>query len=364
MRKKTHEEYVAELAVNNPSVEVIGQYIDSKTKIEHHCLLHDIYWDIAPTNALRGSGCSKCWKERKEESLQKTHEQYVNELYNVNPYIIVKEQYIDSHTAILHECLTHNIKWKISPANALSGKGCEKCTSDKIKSKLSKTHNQYLDELKKVNPDIIPIEEYKNIHTPILHKCKIDKHEWYARPSNILKGRGCPKCSQRLRRTHDGYVNEVFEINPNIEVIGVYINVHTPILHKCKIDGYEWMAAPHNILVGKGCPQCNESKGERYIRQWLYDNNIPCITQKIFNDCKDTKPLPFDFYLPDYNLCIEFDGEQHYRPIEYFGGQKQFEYIQKHDKIKTKYCENNNIKLLRIPYFKNIEEELSNFLFI
>ena len=63
---------------------------------------------------------------------------------------------------------------------------------------------------------------------------------------------------------------------------------------------------------------------------------------------------------------IEYDGEQHFRPIEYFGGQKKFELQQKHDTIKNEYCKNNGIPLLRIPYFKydNIEEELNNFLFI
>lgn len=364
MIKKTHREYVAELAVKNPNVEVIGQYIDAKTKIEHHCLIHDVYWDMAPTNALRGSGCSECWRERKYGSLRKTHEQYVNELYNINPNIIVKEQYIDSHTNILHECLIHNIEWRMSPTNALNGEGCKKCASNKIKNRLSKTHKQYLDELKKVNSDIVCVEEYKNNHAPILHKCKIDGYEWYARPSNVLKGRGCPQCSQRVRRTNDDYMQEVFEINPDIEVVGAYINVRTPILHKCKIDGCEWMSAPHNVLAGKGCPQCSESSGERQVRQWLDKNNIAYEFQKTFKNCKDKRLLPFDFYLPKLNMCIEFDGEQHYRPIEYFGGEGKFELQQKHDNIKREYCKNNNIKLLEIPYFEDVEEKLNNFLFI
>lgn len=364
MRKKTHEEYVAELTVKNPTVEVVETYVGAKTKIKHHCLIHDVYWNIAPENVLRGSGCKKCWDERKSESLQKTHEQYVEELHNVNPNIIVKEQYIDSITPILHECLIHNIEWEISPSNALQGNGCYKCMSDKIKNKLSKTHEQYLDELKKVNPNIIPIEEYINNSTPILHKCKIDNYEWYARPNNILEGRGCPKCSNRVRRTHDDYVKEVFEINPDIEVVGTYVNVHTSILHKCKVDNYEWLVEPHNILAGKGCPKCCESKGEKEICTLLKNNNIKYISQYKFDDCKDIKSLPFDFYLPDYNILIEYDGEQHYRPIEYFGGDEQFKKQQKHDEIKNEYCKNNNIKLLRIPYFKNVEEELNNFLFI
>lgn len=307
MKKKTHEEYVTELAIKNTTVEVIGTYVDAKTKIEHHCLIHDIYWDMAPTNALRGAGCSECWEERKSEAVKKTHKQYVDELCNINTNIVVKEQYIDYHTPILHECLIHNIEWRISPSNALGGKGCRKCMSDKIKDKLSKTHEQYIDELKNVNPDIIPVEEY--------------------------------------------------------------INNITPILHKCKIDGYEWYAIPSNMLNGRGCPQCNESSGERKVRQFLEKNNIEYEYQKPFKNCKDVNVLPFDFYLSDYNICIEYDGIQHFEPVDFAGkgkewAEKQFEYTQKHDNIKNEYCKNNNIKLLRIPYWENVEETLNNFLFI
>lgn len=62
--------------------------------------------------------------------------------------------------------------------------------------------------------------------------------------------------------------------------------------------------------------------------------------------------LPFDFYLPFYNLCIEYDGELHYRCSEMFGGQKSLDRIKRHDDIKTKWCKENNIKLLRIHYLK------------
>lgn len=78
----------------------------------------------------------------------------------------------------------------------------------------------------------------------------------------------------------------------------------------------------------------------------------------------DIRPLPFDFYLPEYNICIEYDGEQHNRSVKHFGGDKAFYTRIKHDNIKNEYCKNNGISLLRIPYFKNIEEELNNFLFI
>ena len=132
----------------------------------------------------------------------------------------------------------------------------------------------------------------------------------------------------------------------------------SPILHRCLIDGYKWRISPANTLNGRGCPQCNESFGERKTRQWLNSRNIKYIYQKIFKDCKDIKPLPFDFYLPDYNICIEYDGMQHFTPIDYFGGQESFERTVKHDKIKDNFsC--NVISVTRTGLAVSRKRELS-----
>jgi len=90
------------------------------------------------------------------------------------------------------------------------------------------------------------------------------------------------------------------------------------------------------------------SKGERKIMTYLDKMNIEYIAEFRIDDCKDQITLPFDFYLPKYNLCIEFDGEQHYRPIEYFGGEKKFNNQLRRDYIKDMYCLDNKISLIRI----------------
>ena len=301
-KKKAHEEYIFELSIKNPTVEVVGKYIDANTKIMHRCLIHDICWETTPSRALQGVGCEMCKKERFRKAKCKTHSRYVEEVSMVNPNIEVVEEYVDATTPIKHYCIKHDIYWNALPDNILHGHGCVECGKEKIGDKNRKTYEQYIEELKTLNSNII--------------------------------------------------------------VIGVYINALTPILHKCLIDGYEWYASPANILFGTGCPKCNESKGEKHISKWLDNNNIQYISQKTFKDCKNERCLPFDFYLPEYNLAIEYQGEQHYRPIDYFGGKENFEAQQKRDNIKRDYCKNNNINMLEIPYYKNVEEELNNFLFI
>ena len=357
--RKTHEQYVKELKEINEDIVVLEGYIDAHTPILHKCLIDEYEWKVAPANILFGRCCPKC-----SNSIKRTHEDYINEVLSVNQNIEVLEKYINANMPILHKCKTHNIIWNAYPGWILKGSGCIGCGYEKLRMKNTKTHEQYVEELKEVNPNIVVLENYINSWTKILHKCLIDDNEWYVNPANTLSGNGCPKCAGNIRKTHDEYVEEVFKVNPDIMVIGQYVNARTPILHKCLLDGYEWGIAPTCVLRGNGCPVCYESSGERQIRQWLEKNNIKYTYQMVFEDCRDIYPLPFDFYLPDYNSCVEYDHKQHFEPIEHFGGQEKFEIQQKHDNMKNEYCKNNGISLLRIPYFKDIEEELNNFLFI
>lgn len=242
------------------------------------------------------------------------------------------------------------------------------CRRNKIKTSREKTNNDYIVELNNIHPNIIVLEKYKGMKIPILHKCSIHNFKWTTTPSNVLHGIGCPNCtkdSQRLKtmKSDTQYKEDLKKINMNIVPIEKYKGANIPILHKCLIDGYEWKAQPAHELSGYGCPKCKVSKGEHKIAMWLESHNIPYEVQYKFDDCKDQKSLPFDFYLPQYNVCIEFDGEQHFRPINFFGGEEKFKRQQLHDKIKNEYCKSKDIPLLRISFNQNIEEKLDNFLF-
>lgn len=362
--KKTHDEYVAEIAIKNPNIEVVGIYINAKTPILHRCKIDGYEWMVSPTNILSGKGCPECANKNRYEAMAITHEEYVKRVKEINQNIVVLGVYINARTPILHKCKIDGYEWMTIPDHILRGKGCPKCAGNNKKS-----HDEYVYEMSLINSNIEVVDKYINAKTPILHKCLIHNIEWRARPNDVLCGKGCPICgiekSGNSRfKTHTRYVEELKLINENIIAVGNYDGANTPILHKCLIDGFEWYATPHNILCGTGCPRCSESKGEKLIRKWLIERDVKYDSQKRFSDCCDKISLPFDFYLPDYNCCIEYDGIQHYKPIDFFGGEELFKYTQNHDNIKNEYCKNNNIKLLRIPYFKNVEEELNNFLFI
>lgn len=105
-----------------------------------------------------------------------------------------------------------------------------------------------------------------------------------------------------------------------------------------------------------------------FIGDYLASLNIVFQPQKRFNDCKNKKQtdtLPFDFYLPDYNVCIEYDGEHHFRPMEMWGGYEKFLINQENDHIKNEYCYTHHITLLRLPYTyskEDIKNEILNIL--
>lgn len=300
---------------------------------------------------------------------RKTHDEYIDEVKVKNKHVIVLEIYAGASIPILHKCKYCGKEWLIRPSDILKGKGCRECSCKRCGERLRKSHSQYVDELSEINTNIIPIEDYINTDTAILHKCKVCGHIWSIKPNHTLSGHGCPMCgfknnADAKRKTHDDYVKELLIINSDVEVLEEYVNYNTRILHKCKICGYEWPIDPGHTLRGQGCPICNQSHGEREISQWLRNHLIDHIPQYKFEDCRDKLELPFDFYIPEFNICIEYDGLQHFEPIDLFGGEESLKITQQHDNIKTNYCKENQIVLIRIAYNQNISEELNKFLLI
>jgi hypothetical protein len=142
-----------------------------------------------------------------------------------------------------------------------------------------------------------------------------------------------------------------------------YLSGKAKVLIICKEHGdFVQRASAH--LDGQGCPSCRVSKGELEISKILNKNNIEFKIQYKFSECKNIKELPFDFYLSNYNICIEYNGEQHYRPVDYFGGDERFITQLKTDKIKEEYCILNNILLIVIKYNENIEDVLNEKLLL
>jgi len=180
----------------------------------------------------------------------------------------------------------------------------------------------------------------------------------------------CPECGRDNKSiSHKLSIDKVIKIiesknnnkllNPN-----EYVDINTKNLKvKCGRCGNIFVTSLASIKNSNGrCYSCGHqiSDGEERIKNFLDAHNIKYIREKRFSDCKYKNTLPFDFYLPEIIYCIEFDGIQHYK-VAHGNDEEYLKLVQKRDSIKTKYCEDNNIKLIRIPYwdFKNIETILT-----
>lgn len=143
------------------------------------------------------------------------------------------------------------------------------------------------------------------------------------------------------------------------------------IIWICKCDcGKSTEVSVGNLMRGHtlSCGCRHQSKWEMFIGDYLTLLNVTFYPQKRFKNCKNKKQsdmLPFDFYLPDYNVCIEYDGEHHFQPIDGWGGYDKFLVTQENDQIKNEYCAAHNIALLRLPYTyskEDIKNEILNIL--
>jgi hypothetical protein len=171
------------------------------------------------------------------------------------------------------------------------------------------------------------------------------------KPSDHLAGRCPEKIALSVRKSLRQFINEansVHDFRYSYDKSD-YISNQTKVIITCPIHG-DFLQRPLSHIQGNGCSNCNESKGEKEIARFLNKNNILYYRQHKFHDCRNVFELPFDFYIPSKRTIIEFDGKQHYEPIEHFGGLKAYESLKVNDKIKNDYCEDNYIDLIRIRY--------------
>lgn len=296
-----------------------------------------------------------------------------------NKFDYSKVNYINNDIKVIIICPTHGY-FEQKPGNHLSSKyGCTKCGIGREKynkieekriykeklfnnivtnflSKCSEVHNNKYD---------YSMVEYKNTTHKIKIICK-EHGDFLQRPSAHLDGQGCMECRLNKRRTGlDKFLQRCINIHGvkyDYSLVKEYKNSLTKVKIICKKHGIFEISPEHHTNRKQGCSICKESIGEKLISKYLDDNGIEYKREYIFNDCKNIKELRYDFYLPSYNLCIEYNGLQHYEPIEHFGGIKKFKTQLINDVIKSEYCTDNNIKLLIIKYDEDIISKIKEIL--
>lgn len=251
--KKTTEIFIEELKNINPNIEVLGEYVNNKTKIKCRCIIDNHIWHPFPQGLLVGEGCPKCKGRGVTERLSKSHEDFVKDLYLINQNIKPLEKYINGKTKILFKCLKCNYEWKTQPCGLMQGNGCPSCSNN-----IRLTNYEFHELAKKNNPYITVLDEYKSNKINLKCVCNDCSKEFYTSSKSILKGIKCPLCRDAKIRTHDEFVEEMKIINPKYKILGKFINTSTKIKVECLDCGNICDISPKGLLKGNGCRLCYE----------------------------------------------------------------------------------------------------------
>lgn len=291
-------EYVRNYAKENTDVVVLStKYVNSKSKMRFLCSCGEEFSTTFGEFKYKNKRqCNKCGYKITVEKLSLTQEEFKQRVYN-----LVKNEY-----TVL---------------------GDYKGDSVKIKMRHNKCGNVYL-----VSPGKFT---------------GVDQ-------------RRCPRCNGGSTKDNQYFLEQVKDLgHGEYEALETYINANTPIKFIHKECGNVFKMPPKDFLnSGNRCPACASSKGEKRIARYLKSNSINFKQEYRIKECRYKRPLPFDFAVFDngkLSILIEFDGEGHFKPFRFSDKETMSKKLQitiRNDNIKNNYCKNNNIELLRIPYYK------------
>lgn len=357
---------------NNLTLELLDDtYFGTNSKMEWKCECGKIFSTTWSTILGGKKYCNFCSRSKRYDA--NDYNYLVQEKCVELGYTLLPDQDIKrSNTKFYYICDKHKdygaqYSYPDNFITDYGNGGCYQCCIEKRSESKRKPEEFFKKLTEDAGMIFCGVKYSKDDRTKIIYKCPnhLNKGEIECSVANMKANSGrCPYCVGKKRTINDLQA-EIDLLESHVEILE-FEDYGSPIKVKCTLCGHEWITTGVNLTQGHSCPNCNQSKFEINVKKWLDSNNIENVQQYKFKDCRDIKPLPFDFYLPKYNLLIEVDGEGHYFPIKrssYWTKEtliKNFNYIKKHDDIKTNYCKDNNIRLIRVPYWER--DNLNNYL--
>jgi len=320
------------------------EYKNTKTYVRIICKIHGEF-NQTPSDHLKGIGCAKCARIVNGINLRLVTSEFIKKARSIHgdKYDYSNVKYINNHTKVVINCPAHG-EFEQIPNSHLKGRGCKSCggkeqlTTDQFIYKAINKHGNIYDYSKSI---------YINAKENIIIICK--KHgNFEQKANNHLNGAGCPKCILKFIDTNE-FIKRAKETHGdkyNYDKVN-YINSKEKVTITCKLHG-DFNQIPSDHIRGYNCSKCNYSKGEETISKILTKHKIEYIPQYKIPEAEYR--YRYDFFLPKYRLLIEFHGEQHYRPIDWFGGEEAFKDLQFRDKIKKTLAKLASYRLLEIKY--------------
>ena len=334
------------------------EYKGSHEKVIIVCSLHGDF-SIQPTNHLYGQGCAKCGTISMAEKQKMNIDEFVerSNLVHNNFFGYEKIEHFNYANDVLITCPLHG-DFKQNPNGHLFGSGCPTCGILARAEKRTKSTKQFIKEAVLIHKDTYKYEnvDYKSATENVSITCSIHG-EFLQTPSSHLQGSGCNACgflagAEKQTKSREQFIEEANLVHKGIYK---YDNVDykgdkNKVSITCSIHG-DFLQTPGSHLAGNGCPRCY-NKREGRLAIILNEIGVVHRNHRINNSY-------FDFYLPEYNLIIERDGEQHYGDIfrHISNKKKTFEQNHQNDIEKTNLAKSKGHKISRIPYWLSEEDE-------
>ena len=289
---------------------------------------------------------------------KKTHDEYVRQVYECAPHIKVIEQYAGNRIPIKHYCTKHQIEWIVSPFNFLQHPNgclhCQKDILDQYHSNKRKTNDQFLKELKLVNPDISPLEIYRGYNEKIQFQCK-HGHVWESTPHYVLSGYGCPYCSGNT--ILKGF-NDLWTTHPDIAKmlcdpdIGYTIGKgsHCDVEWICPYCGKHKFESPKQVVTyGLACNRCSDgiSYSNRFIISLLSQLDVDKLIPEWSPEWIGQYRYDVYFVYNQKEYIIEMDGGIGHGCLDFKSGEQDVNGLSR-DIIKNEKAKEHNIPLIRI----------------
>ncbi len=322
-------------------------YKTSKTKLCIICKEHGEFW-VTPSNHLKSNGCPICVKNTFRKSLAT----FINEcnIVHNHKYDYSKVEYKNNKEKICIVCPYHGEFWQ-QPILHLKGEGCPKCKNETIKRKLRMSTQDFINKSKSIHNNDFSYEKTnlnERYNNKIIVTCNKCKKDIYVVVGAHLSGNKCPHCYGTHLKTTDEFIQDAKKVHGDkYDYSKVkYKGNKIKICIICPKHGEFWQT-PNCHLRQRGCPKCKNSYLEQKIDNFLQKEHIIFESQKHFEWLGKQS---LDFYLPQYNIAIECQGEQHFNAIEKFGGEDGLKKRQQLDEQKYNLCEEHNIHIL---YYSN-----------
>lgn len=298
--------------------------------------------------------CSKCSKLKEGIFTPEYLRNIISKKKNIYRYIIDNKTYKTKDKLDII-CDTHGHFRQTIHNHFYLDNNCPKCSSAKVIELEDSVKNL----LKRKSIEII---EYKGYRIKSTLLCIT--HGKFVSGIENAKIHGCPKCANQSRIERE----KIKFINRSKIVWGSIIEFD---YKNMEYNGSERKMKIFSSITGLICQLPanhllgfipSRSSGETIVENLLFNKEIKYIREMKFDGCKNINKLRFDFYIPEMNTCIEYNGVQHYKPIEFFGGSEKYQYQIKNDEIKRKFCESCGIHLIVISYKDPIIEKLERIL--